>query len=185
MTRPGSSLVALGVGGALHAAALAAAGRLGGGERAPELVACVVGWGLAEAAVCLRVRPDGGPADAGATAIGLALLAVVGAALLLPGSDAGLALVVCGLALVVCGLALRLWAIATLGPSFSDGIAPVGPAVRAGPYALVNHPADLGTALAAAGIAVVAGSPAAGLAAVGLAALLARRTRAEDQVLHR
>jgi protein-S-isoprenylcysteine O-methyltransferase Ste14 len=64
--------------------------------------------------------------------------------------------VVAGLALLALGVAARAAAVRTLGAAYSHRIRPIdGDVVARGPYALVRHPAYLGTLLAHAGIALV------------------------------
>jgi protein-S-isoprenylcysteine O-methyltransferase Ste14 len=65
-----------------------------------------------------------------------------------------------GLALLVFGIAARVAAVRALGPAYSHRIRPItGEVVTRGPYALVRHPAYLGTLLAHAGVALVFFSP--------------------------
>ena len=61
-----------------------------------------------------------------------------------------------GLALMVFGVAIRTSAIQRLGRGYSHRIRrPAGPVVTSGPYAVVRHPAYLGTLLAHTGLVLV------------------------------
>jgi protein-S-isoprenylcysteine O-methyltransferase Ste14 len=60
-----------------------------------------------------------------------------------------------GLALMVFGIAVRAAAIARLGAHYSHRIRVPGAIVSSGPYAVIRHPAYLGTLLAHTGLALV------------------------------
>jgi protein-S-isoprenylcysteine O-methyltransferase Ste14 len=61
-----------------------------------------------------------------------------------------------GLALMLLGIAVRAAAITRLGADYSHRIrVPDGPIVTSGPYAVIRHPAYLGTLLAHTGLALV------------------------------
>ena len=128
-----------------------------------------------------------GPARA--TAAGWAPRAAALAASWLPffipvlrGQPAGpVLLLVADLALVV-GLAWTIWALHTLGSSFS--IVPQARAVvTAGPYRVVRHPAYLGELLSVAGLVLAGPSAAAVAVALVLAALQLYRMGQEEAVL--
>ena len=121
-----------------------------------------------------------------ARALGFTWLVLALALLLVPG-DPPLELEALGLLCTLGGLALRLAAIATLGPAFSDALAPRTAArVRRGPYRHLAHPAASGSLLFALGLVLGSGSlPAALVVGLGLTPLLVLRVRAEDRACAR
>ena len=82
------------------------------------------------------------------------------AACLLPAADPGLPVGGLGFALLALGAHWRVVAIVHLGTAYSHRIRPPRlPLVTGGPYAVVRHPAYLGTLLAHGGLTLVFGSP--------------------------
>lgn len=148
------------------------------------LVATTLAWSALEAT---SSRPEPAPRwtreRAGATATGLALLAVHAtgiaehAARATTGSLAGLAL-------IAAGVALRIAAIRALGDDFVSMRAAPRRRVTTGPYRWLRHPSEVGLVAAAAGAAVLLGSRgAAALVLVVLVPLSVLRCRAEDRLL--
>jgi protein-S-isoprenylcysteine O-methyltransferase Ste14 len=166
-------------GALIHALLLSALRALGGGGAPWSLVAALVLAGLAESlAQSPRRLPTGGRWPA---AQGLMIFAVVAAALLAPGEGRP-----AGAALIAAGVGLRVAAIRALGPWFLDApaLAAGQPLVTCGVYRFARHPAAAGAALLALGVALLSGSAAAGLIAIGgLAPLLRWRMRIEDAAL--
>lgn len=95
-----------------------------------------------------------------------------------------------GLGLGVFGLAkaLKAWAIASLGPrwSFRVLVPPGEPVVVRGPYRVMRHPNYLAICGEMAGMALIVGAFATGVAALaGFGWLLLRRIAVEDRALGR
>jgi protein-S-isoprenylcysteine O-methyltransferase Ste14 len=81
-------------------------------------------------------------------------------AALIPVSHVTPALALPGLASMIVGIAVRVTAIRNMGASYSHRIRlPELPLVERGPYAVIRHPAYLGTLLAHAGVALVFFNP--------------------------
>lgn len=114
------------------------------------------GWLLVESRVSRRdaARPVG-DADKGTMEMAAAAKLVLLVATLVAPSSPSFAVGASGLVIMVLGAALRLWAVRTLGSRYSHRIRPVEAIVDAGPYAVIRHPAYLGTWLAHAGLVVV------------------------------
>jgi methyltransferase len=95
-------------------------------------------------------------------------------------------LLTAGLALFAAAKALKWWAILTLGPfwTFRVIVVPHAPLIRRGPYRWLRHPNYVGVVGELAGVAVSAGAPVSGLAALtGFGLLLVRRIRVEERML--
>jgi protein-S-isoprenylcysteine O-methyltransferase len=87
---------------------------------------------------------------------------------------------------MVAGLGLRIWAVRTLGRSFTLRIhvEPGQRIVQNGPYRWIRHPSYAGAWLTFVASCVLLGSPvAAGFSAVALAVAFARRIRWEERLM--
>jgi len=100
-------------------------------------------------------------------------------------SSAGAA-VMAGLAVFTAAKALKYWAIATLGPrwTFRVLVPPGSTRITSGPYAYLRHPNYLAVVGELLGMALMAGAPLTGAAAVvGFSALILARIRVEEREL--
>ena len=91
-----------------------------------------------------------------------------------------------GLVIAWAGLLLRLWAVLTLGPSFTTTVVvrPEQVVVATGPYRYVRHPAYLGLLVLFLGLGLMLGDLASAVAMVVLPAIpLAWRIRVEEDAL--
>lgn len=88
-----------------------------------------------------------------------------------------------GLAILAAAKALKYWAIASLGPrwTFRVLVVPGAPLVAHGPYAWMRHPNYVGVMGELAGLALLAGAPAAGPLSIALFVLLLRRRIAVEE----
>lgn len=91
-----------------------------------------------------------------------------------------------GLVVFAAAKALKYWAIATLGPrwTFRVLVPPRASRVTRGPYRLLRHPNYLAVAGELAGVALMAGAPLSGTAAiVGFGLLMLARIRVEERAM--
>ena len=113
-----------------------------------------------------------------------AFLAMIGE-LLVRGTAPGLAIPI-GLALFAAAKALKWWAIAALGRAwtFRVIVVPGGRLVESGPYRFVRHPNYVAVVGELIGAALMTNARVAGpVAAIGFAALIARRIAVEERAL--
>lgn len=124
------------------------------------------GWLVWESRVSRRdaTRPVD-DADKGTMEVAAAAKITLLLTTLLATSSPSLVLGAAGLVVMIVGATLRVRAVRALGERYSHRIRPIDPpVVRAGPYALVRHPAYLGTWLAHAGLVLVMPSAWSGVA---------------------
>ena len=91
-----------------------------------------------------------------------------------------------GVAVLAAAKALKWWAIVTLGPSwtFRVIVVPNAPLIRGGHYRWLRHPNYVGVVGELLGVALIAGAPVSGVAAItGFGVLLIKRIRVEDRML--
>jgi len=127
------------------------------------------------------------PAQATSSSRAAAVAAFLGSALpfvmpLLGSSAASGARLVIGDLLMLTGFAWSVWALRTLGRSFSV-IPQARAVVSSGPYRVVRHPLYLGEIVSMMGLAVLHASPAAYLAWFSLCCLQVYRATHEERVL--
>src|SRR2546423_7087247 len=82
--------------------------------------------------------------------------------------------------------ALKWWAILSLGPfwTFRVIVIPQAPLIRRGPYRWLRHPHYVGVGGELTGVALLAGAPVSGVAALaGFGLLLFKRIRVEERML--
>ena len=97
-----------------------------------------------------------------------------------------MAVVAAGAATFAAAKALKWWAIVSLGPSwtFRVIVVPGAPLVAGGPYRWLRHPNYVGVVGELLGVALAAGAPASGVAAMTIfAGLLFMRIRVEERLL--
>ena len=97
-----------------------------------------------------------------------------------------MAVVAAGAATFAAAKALKWWAIVSLGPSwtFRVIVVPGAPLVAGGPYRWLRHPNYVGVVGELLGVALTAGAPASGVAAMTIfAGLLFMRIRVEERLL--
>lgn len=127
-----------------------------------------------------------GVASRGPLLTGLALLAVLLTASLTAAEHVPVVHVGLGTIAIVGGIALRRAAMRALGPAFVSEPRPLlaRDRVRHGPYAVFDHPSELGLLAIAAGATLLLGSPPAAIVcATVLTPLVVVRTRAETRAL--
>jgi len=95
-------------------------------------------------------------------------------------------IVITGTAVLAAAKALKWWAILSLGPfwTFRVIVVPHATLVRRGPYKWLRHPNYVGVVGELVGVALAAGAPVSGAAALtGFGWLLMKRIRVEDRML--
>ncbi|CAN5280329.1 hypothetical protein BH23VER1_BH23VER1_00650 [soil metagenome] len=185
------SLCAVGLEVAWLGGVWAATGMTPAGSSALIVVAAITGfWTLSEAIFQRRFCEKGARREgAGALEMvyGIALLAVVTACVAPPHFTVRAALAR-GALIALSGIALRCAAIARLGPHFHNdtGVAPGQEWNSGGIFRYLRHPSEIGVLLAAAGMALAAGSPLGmALTAFVLAPLSIHRRCREEAELRR
>ena len=96
------------------------------------------------------------------------------------------AVIAAGVAVLAAAKALKWWAIVTLGPSwtFRVVVVPNAPLIDGGPYRWLRHPNYVGVVGELLGVALIAGAPVSGVAAItGFGVLLIKRIRVEERML--
>jgi methyltransferase len=91
-----------------------------------------------------------------------------------------------GISIFTAAKALKWWAILALGPfwTFRVIVIPDAPLSRRGPYRWLRHPNYVGVVGELAGVALMAGAPVSGVAAMaGFGLLLIKRIRVENAAL--
>jgi protein-S-isoprenylcysteine O-methyltransferase Ste14 len=177
----------VGIGGLWVGRILALSSTVGGALALAALFA-YGGWLAWESRVSVseldRLGPD---EDRGTMELAAAAKVSLLVASLLPATAPALSTALPGLALIAGGALFRASAIRALGPSYGHRIrVPELPLVTTGPYAIVRHPAYLGTLAAHAGLALVFANPYSFAALFGLwVPAVIVRTVLEDRVLFR
>jgi methyltransferase len=91
-----------------------------------------------------------------------------------------------GAVVLAAAKVLKWWAILSLGPfwTFRVIVIPQAPLIRRGPYRWLRHPNYVGVGGELAGVALLAGAPVSGVAAIGgFGLLLFKRIRVEERML--
>jgi len=91
-----------------------------------------------------------------------------------------------GVVVLAAAKALKWWAIVTLGPAwtFRVVVVPNAPLIHRGPYRWLRHPNYVGVVGELLGVALIAGAPVSGVAAMtGFGVLLIKRIRVEERML--